>query len=106
MHRFFVLTGCLPSQSDEATGYGRGRWFDRASRPYRGLLQVGHRHGSLWEDCYGGVFADSLQFLGDRDCYIRDRLEVHAPDVVGGYLAVESDPGPLQNQGEELHLPL
>ena len=53
------------------------------------MLQVEHRHGSFWQDCYGGVFADFLQFLGDRDCYIRDRPEVHAPDVVGRYLAVE-----------------
>ena len=28
------------------------------SRPNRGVLQIGHRHGILWQDCYGGVFAD------------------------------------------------
>jgi hypothetical protein len=57
-------------------------------RPNWGMLQVGHRHWSFWEDSYGGVFADSLQFLVDRDRYVRDRLEVHAPEVVGGYLTV------------------
>ena len=53
------------------------------------MHQVGYRHGSLWEYCHGGVFANSFQFLRDRNRYIRDRLEVRAPDVVGRYLAVE-----------------
>src|SRR5215210_2067568 len=76
------------------------------SRPDRGVLQVGHGHGPLGEDGYGGVLADVLQLLGDPGRYVRYRLEVHPPDVVGGYLAVERDPCPLQDQGEELHLPL
>jgi hypothetical protein len=69
------VTMCLSEPS-----HSRGRWFERASptnedipcnhvglseavcfglsRPNRGVLQVGHRHGILWQDCYGGVFAD------------------------------------------------
>jgi hypothetical protein len=69
------------------------------------MLQVGHRHGSLREDRYGGLFADPLQFLGDRERYVRDRLEVRAPDVVCGYLAVEPDPRPLQDQGKSCTCP-
>ena len=54
----------------------------------------------------GGIFTDVLQLLGDPGRDVVDGLEMYAANGFGVYLAVEGNPGPLQDLGEELDLPL
>jgi hypothetical protein len=76
------------------------------SYPDRSVFQIRDGHGAFREDGNGGVCTDTFQLFRDAGCDVLGGLEVDTADGFRVYLAVQCDPGSLQDLGEELYLPL